>query len=30
LGIDLLEFFNGQNWLPVLIGFFQSRRQRSG
>lgn len=30
LGVDLLEFRNGQNWLPVLMGFFQNRRQRSG
>ncbi len=30
LGVDLLEFRNGQNWLPVLMGFFQGRRQRSG
>ena len=30
LGVDLLEFVNGANWLPVLMGFFQSRRQRSG
>jgi uncharacterized protein (DUF58 family) len=30
LGIDLLEFINGENWMPALMGFFQSRRQRSG
>lgn len=30
LGIDLLEFINGDKWLPELIGFFQTRRQRSG
>jgi uncharacterized protein (DUF58 family) len=30
LGIDLLEFVNGQNWMPELMGFFQNRRQRSG
>lgn len=30
LGIDLLEFFNGENWMPALMSFFQNRRQRSG
>lgn len=30
LGIDLLEFINGQPWLPALTGFFRSRRQRTG
>ena len=30
LGVDLLEFVNGENWLPVLMGFFHKRRQRSG
>jgi uncharacterized protein (DUF58 family) len=30
LGIDLLEFINGETWMPALMGFFQSRRQRSG
>jgi uncharacterized protein (DUF58 family) len=30
LGVDLLEFVNGQKWLPALMSFFQSRRQRSG
>jgi len=30
LGVDLLEFVNGQNWMPQLIGFFQNRRQRTG
>ena len=30
LGVDLLEFINGQNWLPVLMGFFHKRRQRAG
>jgi len=30
LGVDLLEFVNGENWLPVLMGFFHNRRQRSG
>ncbi len=30
LGIDLLSFTNGENWMPALMGFFRSRRQRSG
>lgn len=30
LGVDLLQFSNGENWMPVLMGFFQSRRQRTG
>jgi uncharacterized protein (DUF58 family) len=30
LGVDLLEFLNGENWMPVLMGFFRNRRQRSG
>lgn len=30
LGVDLLEFVNGQNWMPELMGFFRNRRQRSG
>ena len=30
LGVDMLEFINGENWLPTLMGFFQNRRQRSG
>jgi len=30
LGIDLLQFYNGENWMPALMGFFQSRRQRTG
>jgi uncharacterized protein (DUF58 family) len=30
LGVDLLEFTNGEKWLPVLMGFFQNRRQRTG
>ncbi|MES2658204.1 MAG: DUF58 domain-containing protein [Verrucomicrobiota bacterium] len=30
LGVDLLQFTNGENWMPALMGFFQSRRQRSG
>jgi uncharacterized protein (DUF58 family) len=29
LGVDMLEFINGENWLPVLMGFFKNRRQRS-
>lgn len=30
LGIDLLEFTNGAHWMPQLMSFFHSRRQRSG
>ncbi|RYD46131.1 MAG: DUF58 domain-containing protein [Verrucomicrobiaceae bacterium] len=30
LGIDLLQFTNGENWMPTLMAFFQSRRQRTG
>lgn len=30
LGVDLLQFTNGENWMPALMAFFQSRRQRSG
>jgi uncharacterized protein (DUF58 family) len=30
LGVDLLQFINGENWMPELMSFFQSRRQRSG
>ena len=30
LGIDLLQFTNGETWMPALMGFFRSRRQRSG
>ncbi|MEN9975335.1 MAG: hypothetical protein RLZZ282_1341 [Verrucomicrobiota bacterium] len=30
LGVDFLECVNGENWLPVLMGFFHNRRQRSG
>jgi len=30
LGVDLLQFINGENWMPALMAFFQSRRQRSG
>ncbi len=30
LGVDLLEFKNGEKWMPALIGFFQNRRQRTG
>lgn len=29
-GVDLLEFMNGENWLPQLVGFFRNRRQRTG
>jgi len=29
-GVDLLEFVNGQNWLPELVGFFRKRRRRMG
>lgn len=30
LGVDLLQFVNGENWMPALMGFFKSRRQRTG
>ena len=30
LGIDWLEFVNGEKWMPELISFFRTRRQRSG
>jgi uncharacterized protein (DUF58 family) len=30
LGVDLLEFVNGETWMPTMIGFFNSRRHRSG
>ncbi|MES2477241.1 MAG: DUF58 domain-containing protein [Verrucomicrobiota bacterium] len=30
LGVDFLQFRNGENWMPVLMGFFQSRRQGTG
>lgn len=30
LGVSLLQFTNGENWLPELMSFFRSRRQRSG
>jgi uncharacterized protein (DUF58 family) len=30
LGIDLLQFSNGENWMPALMSFFSNRRQRSG
>ena len=30
LGVDLMEFINGENWMPALMGFFRNRRQRSG
>jgi uncharacterized protein (DUF58 family) len=30
LGVDLMEFTNGVTWMPALMSFFRSRRQRSG
>lgn len=30
LGVDLLEFVNGENWMPELMAFFRNRRQRTG
>lgn len=30
LGIDFLELMNGEPWMPTLVSFFKSRRQRSG
>jgi uncharacterized protein (DUF58 family) len=30
LGVNLMEFTNGENWMPQLMAFFRSRRQRSG
>ncbi len=30
IGIDFLEFRNGEDWMPALMSFFQNRRQRSG
>ena len=30
LGVDLMEFVNGENWMPALMVFFRNRRQRSG
>ncbi len=30
LGVDLLQFKNGENWMPTLMGFFRNRRQRTG
>ncbi len=30
IGIDFLEFKNGEDWMPALMSFFQNRRQRSG
>lgn len=30
LGVDLLEFINGENWMPALMGFFRNRRQKTG
>jgi uncharacterized protein (DUF58 family) len=29
-GVDLLEFTNGENWLPELVKFFKTRRHRMG
>jgi uncharacterized protein (DUF58 family) len=29
-GVDLLEFTNGEKWLPELISFFRRRRHRAG
>ena len=29
-GVDLLEFTNGENWLPELVSFFRNRRHRVG
>lgn len=29
LGVDLLEFENGSDWMPELIRFFESRRKRA-
>ncbi len=30
LGVNLLEFINGENWMPKLMAFFRARRQRTG
>ncbi len=30
IGVDFLEFRNGEDWMPALMSFFQNRRQRSG
>ncbi len=30
LGVNFLQFTNGENWMPELMNFFRSRRQRSG
>ncbi len=30
IGVDFLEFKNGEDWMPGLMSFFQNRRQRSG
>lgn len=30
LGVDWLEFVNGENWMPELMAFFRKRRQRTG
>lgn len=29
LGVDYLEFTNGSDWIPVLMKFFEKRRQRA-
>lgn len=29
IGVDLLEFKNGKDWMPALMSFFRNRRQRS-
>ena len=30
LGVNFLQFTNGENWMPELMNFFRGRRQRSG
>jgi len=30
IGVDFLEFKNGEDWMPALMSFFKNRRQRSG
>ena len=30
IGVDFLEFKNGEDWMPALMSFFRNRRQRSG
>jgi uncharacterized protein (DUF58 family) len=29
LGVDLLQFENGADWMPELIRFFETRRKRA-